>query len=425
LSNAISSANISLATVDASYSEVDVSLSTAISTEISNRASADIVLSNAISSANISLATVDASYSEVDVSLSTAISTEISNRASADIVLSNAISSANISLATVDSSHSEVDVSLSTAISTEISNRASADISISSILSTETSTRTSADISIQSQVTSIADGTPAVLSLLTTLTNAISNDASFAYHVLSTDISLATVDASLSEVDVSLSTAISTETSDRIAATNTYVTLETAQNISGEKTFTNTTVTLDASSLLIIPLNAATGKVLMSDASGFASWNTITSSITYDNIYINNSATYDGNGCIELSGWTSITNNFTLSNGTYKLDYGLIFQNTDSVTTANIDSIVVRLAYNSNSIITYIGNAKLKRDILAEATYELNHSTIFSVNDINAPFTDGRIDVYVSYSNGSIKLVMNKTITSYTAYSYAHLIKLA
>ena len=105
-----------------------------LSTEVSDRTSADTSLSTAISTGLSQRISTDAS-------LTTAISTEASTRTSADASLSTALS-------TGLSQRVSTDVSLSTAISTEASTRTSADSSLSIALSTEISDRISGDTSL-------------------------------------------------------------------------------------------------------------------------------------------------------------------------------------------------------------------------------------------------------------------------------------
>jgi hypothetical protein len=163
----------SLSTIVNAISGGTSSLSTALSSEISDRLVAEGSLETVIStnSSNIVVLSADTS------SLSTALSTEISNRLSGDTSLTTALSleisgrtSDVLSLSSaidgaaftgVTSLETEISVdrsnisvlsadtsSLSTALSTEISNRLSGDTSLTSALSVEISDRTSADLSL-------------------------------------------------------------------------------------------------------------------------------------------------------------------------------------------------------------------------------------------------------------------------------------
>ena len=140
LSTAISTEMSVRASVDTSLSSAvaagggtgTTSLSTALSSEISVRTSIDLSLSSAISSSGGGTGTT---------SLSSALSSEISIRASQDTSLSTAIST-NTSQIT----------SLSTALSTDISTGTSLDVSLSSALSSEVSVRTSVDTSLSTAI---------------------------------------------------------------------------------------------------------------------------------------------------------------------------------------------------------------------------------------------------------------------------------
>ena len=128
------------------------SLSTAVSTEISTRGSADTSLSTAIStevstrgSADTSLSTAGSSGVSRDTSLSTAVSTEISTRGSADTTLSTSIS-------TETSSRISGDGSLTTALSNEISTRSSVDSSLSTAVAGATGNVTKVGTPADNQV---------------------------------------------------------------------------------------------------------------------------------------------------------------------------------------------------------------------------------------------------------------------------------
>lgn len=108
------------------FSYLDLDITSSLSTEISNRVSADSSLSNRISS-EIS------SRTNADSSLSTVLSTEISNRGNGD-------------------------TSLSTAISNEGSSRISEDSSLTTAISTETSSRTNYDTSLSTAISSVGGG---------------------------------------------------------------------------------------------------------------------------------------------------------------------------------------------------------------------------------------------------------------------------
>ena len=124
--------------IDLSPLAGDASISTALSTEVSDRISSDISLSTALLSADSGITSLSTALSDVisgntydDSSLSTAISTEVSDRTS------------GVS-------------SLSTGLSTETSTRGSADTSLTTALSTETSTRSSVDISLSTAIANIS-----------------------------------------------------------------------------------------------------------------------------------------------------------------------------------------------------------------------------------------------------------------------------
>lgn len=210
LSSEISTTNsevTSLSTAVSTRVSVDTSLSTAISTANSTRTSADTSLTSAIST-RIS----------VDNSLSTALSTEISITNSDIVSLSTEISTTNsevTSLSTAVSTRISVDTSLSTAISTANSTRTSADTS----LSTAISTRISVDGSLSTAI-STANSTrqSADTSLSTAVSARISADTSLS-TALSSEIS--TTGGEIT----SLSTAISNETSVRISADNSKLSL--------------------------------------------------------------------------------------------------------------------------------------------------------------------------------------------------------
>jgi hypothetical protein len=130
----------------------DTSLSTAISSESSTRNSVDTSLSTNISSnissvtsLNTAISTEASTRGSADTSLSTAVSSEISVRGNTDTSLSTAISSINLSGIT----------SLSTAVSSEISVRGSADTSLSTVISSEITTRGTADTSLSTSISGV------------------------------------------------------------------------------------------------------------------------------------------------------------------------------------------------------------------------------------------------------------------------------
>jgi hypothetical protein len=94
-----------------------------------------------------SVITVISNNQSNTTSLSTAISSELSTRGTADTSLSTAISG-NTSATT----------SLSTAISTEVSTRTSTDSTLSTAISTETSTRNSVDVSLSTAINNSITG---------------------------------------------------------------------------------------------------------------------------------------------------------------------------------------------------------------------------------------------------------------------------
>jgi endosialidase-like protein len=180
--------------------DVDISLSTEISTEISNRSSADTSLSTELSSeistrgsadtslstsiSNIDLTSIETELSteistrgSADTSLSTELSTEISTRSSADTSLSTAIG--NIDFTSIEnelsseiSTRGSADTSLSTELSTEISTRGSEVTSLSTELSGETSLRISGDTSLATELDQTKN------TIISTLANVGTNNTS-------------------------------------------------------------------------------------------------------------------------------------------------------------------------------------------------------------------------------------------------------
>ena len=161
----------------------------------------------------------------IDLSLSTALSTEVSDRISGDASLSTALS-------TEISYRISAAPSFSTALSTETSQRVSGDLSLSTALSTETSQRVSGDTSLSTIIQNlIGTTTPSALDTLSEIAAALSNDPSFIFN-LSSSLSIETVDRISG--DVSLSTAISTEVSNRISgdvSLSTALSTETVDRI--------------------------------------------------------------------------------------------------------------------------------------------------------------------------------------------------
>jgi hypothetical protein len=250
----------------------DTSLSTVISQEVSDRESSYTTLSTAISQEVSDRGFVQGQLETADTSLSTAISQEVSDRESADTSLSSAISteisnreSADASLSSeivampdVDGTTIEVDgvdnlIKLMDTVAAPTSgvrtfagkvalNSTPASFDsldlitkeyLSSEISTEISSRESADTSlstqISSQISALVDGAPSILDTLYELANAIDNDASFAATITSSQGSLSSaISTEISDresADTSLSSAISTEMSDRESS---YTTLSTA-----------------------------------------------------------------------------------------------------------------------------------------------------------------------------------------------------
>ena len=164
----------------------------------------------------------------IDLSLSTALSTEVSDRISGDASLSTALS-------TEISYRISAAPSFSTALSTETSQRVSGDLSLSTALSTETSQRVSGDTSLSTIIQNlIGTTTPSALDTLSEIAAALSNDPSFIFN-LSSSLSIETVDRISG--DVSLSTAISTEVSNRISgdvSLSTALSTETSDRVSGD-----------------------------------------------------------------------------------------------------------------------------------------------------------------------------------------------
>ena len=164
----------------------------------------------------------------IDLSLSTALSTEVSDRISGDASLSTALS-------TEISYRISAAPSFSTALSTETSQRVSGDLSLSTALSTETSQRVSGDTSLSTIIQNlIGTTTPSALDTLSEIAAALSNDPSFIFN-LSTSLSIETSDRISG--DTSLSTGLSTETSNRISgdsSLSTALSTETSNRISGD-----------------------------------------------------------------------------------------------------------------------------------------------------------------------------------------------
>jgi hypothetical protein len=116
---------------------------TGISTEISDRASADSSLSTLLS-------TETSLRSSVDTSITTVLSTETSDRTSADTSLTTRVSTEEVTRLSVDNS-------LSTSLSTETSIRSSSDTSLTTRVSTEESVRSSVDSSLSTAILEIND----------------------------------------------------------------------------------------------------------------------------------------------------------------------------------------------------------------------------------------------------------------------------
>jgi hypothetical protein len=140
----------------------DASLQTQLSTEISSRESA---VSAEISLRESALSVETSSRVSGDALLSSEISTETSVRASAD-------SSLSVSLSSEVSSRASADSSLSVSLSSEVSSRASADSSLSVSLSSEVSSRASADAALSLEISAeissrIAQSTTLVSTLST------------------------------------------------------------------------------------------------------------------------------------------------------------------------------------------------------------------------------------------------------------------
>ena len=189
------------------------SLSTAVSTETSNRISADIPLSTAVSTETSNRISADLSiqsdFLSRDLPLSTTLSTEIYNRTSADSSLSTAIVSNNstfalsISIETNNRSNEDVvltnsiingNITISNNISTEKSSRISGDLFLSTAISTESSSRQSGDVSLAYYIQDY--------------------DLNVIQPILSTEI------LQRGNADVTISTDISTESGTRAGADN-------------------------------------------------------------------------------------------------------------------------------------------------------------------------------------------------------------
>ena len=194
---------------------------TTISTETSNRISADNSIVALISSDVSSLST---SISGGLSSLSTVVST-------ADSSLSVAISTGNSSLSTAISSAVSTEksdvISLSTVISgavltglsTEASIRLSADNSLSSAISTNLSNELSTETSLSTAIVSTVSNEASIrLSADNSIVALISGDFSSVSTAIS---SIVVIDSSLSTADSSLSTAISTSNSSLSSAIST------------------------------------------------------------------------------------------------------------------------------------------------------------------------------------------------------------
>ena len=112
------------------------SISTTLSTEISNRISGDFSLSTLLSNEmSLEVSTRDSADSSLSSDLSVNLSTEISNRISGDYSLSTLLSNEmSLEVSTRDSADSSLSSDLSVNLSTEISSRISGDTSLSTII---------------------------------------------------------------------------------------------------------------------------------------------------------------------------------------------------------------------------------------------------------------------------------------------------
>jgi len=275
LSQAISNNTINISTEVSDRISANTSLTTRISNEESNRTSGDTSLSIAIST-ELSLRISG------DTSLSTSISSEASTRLSTDNSLSTLLS-------TEGSLRTSGDTSLSTALSTETSLRVSGITSLSTIvntvddltvnvisgqliyytgsvlsgttnlfpslstsLSTEGSLRTSGDTSLSIAISSIIGNTSISTSISTEGSLRVSGDTSLSIAVSSEASTRLSVDNSLSSAistinstntfdDSSLSTAISSETTGRTSVDNS-LSIVISTEVS-DRTSTNTSLT--------------------------------------------------------------------------------------------------------------------------------------------------------------------------------------
>ena len=227
---------------------VSLSISTAISTEISDRVSGDASLTTAVSteivirgssdeSLSTAVSTLSSGSTEGVESLSSALSTEIITRGSTDTVLSTTISTDNSTSISRDNSISQV-------VSIESSVRALADSALSSSITNEASIRLSKDNSISTNVSNISGYTITLTSndtslstaIVTEISDRVSGDDSIT-NIVSTNLS------TLNSTDLVLSTSITGETTNRISSDSSLLTLISA--ISGQTDWSGGNIPLE------------------------------------------------------------------------------------------------------------------------------------------------------------------------------------
>jgi len=245
---------------------VSLSISTAISTEISDRVSGDASLTTAVSteivirgssdeSLSTAVSTLSSGSTEGVESLSSALSTEIITRGSTDTVLSTTLSTEIITrgstdtvlsttISTDNSTSISRDNSISQVVSIESSVRALADSALSSSITNEASIRLSKDNSISTNVSNISGYTITLTSndtslstaIVTEISDRVSGDDSIT-NIVSTNLS------TLNSTDLVLSTSITGETTNRISSDSSLLTLISA--ISGQTDWSGGNIPLE------------------------------------------------------------------------------------------------------------------------------------------------------------------------------------
>ena len=189
----------------------DTSLATQVSSEISRSTSLTTILSSEISSTN-------SDVTSLSTGVSTKISSEISSRTSGDASLTTAISS--------EKSTTNYDVtSISLRLSSEISSRTSGDASLTTAISSEKSTT-------NSDVTSLSTAVSTRISVDTSLTSILSSEIS------STNSDITSLSAAFDSIDfTSLSTQVSSEIS-RSTSLTSILSSEISSRTSGDASLT-------------------------------------------------------------------------------------------------------------------------------------------------------------------------------------------